>query len=130
MAGLIPRVGGESYYLYARPNPALSEILLGGRVHDLVDEYGLRVESTYVAALQARKHVDDDHPGQMAGSIEGKSFIGGYENDRWVGELVVHVEYALADEYGRSNPSAGQNDSTTPAHHDLRDALYANLPPI
>jgi len=130
MPDLEPALGGGTHYFYPKPNPALTEILVSNSVRDLVDEWGYKVEATYVAALQARKHVGDKHPGQMEGAIEGRSFIGGYEGDRWVGELIVHVDYALADEYGRKTPAPGQKGSTTEAHHSLRDALYANLPPI
>lgn len=121
---------GRTYFLYAKPNPALAEILLGDRVRDVTWDWTAKVGGSYVAKLQARTHTDDRHPSYLESTVDASVYIGGYESDRWVGEIKVGADYALADEYGRHTPSPGQHGSTTEGHHDLADSLYENLPQI
>lgn len=125
-------LGGGTYYLYPNPNPRLSEILVGNGVRDVVAEYLMRVEATYATAIMSRPSHRTHEPGDpsLENSIVPEIYIGGFENDRWVGELHVTARYAMADEVGREDPAPGQNDSTTEGHHSLRDALYAHLPQI
>lgn len=127
-AKLEPNLGGGEYYFYPKPNPALTQILLNDRVRDLVYEYTARVTLNYLTRLWSRPHLDDDHVGTLEGSVRPEVFIGGFENDRWVGQVSVDVEYALADEWGRHSPAPGQHGSVYEGSHDLRDALYAELP--
>lgn len=127
-ARLDPNLYGGVAYFYEDPNPALAEILLGGGVRDVTYEYTARVTVNYLTRLEARKHVHDRHPGEMAGSVRPDVFIGGYKDDRWVGEVSVDVEYAMADEMGRHTPAPGQRGSVTQGSHDLSGALYAELP--
>jgi hypothetical protein len=125
---LYPNVGPS--FFYPKPNPALTEILVNDRVQALTAEWTAKVGFSYVAKLQARSHTDDRHPSFLESTVDASVFIGGYENDRWVGEIRVGADYALADEWGRHRPAQGQHGSTTEGHHDLRDSLYENLPPI
>jgi hypothetical protein len=127
-ARLEPNLGGGAWYFYPKPNPAFSEILLGERVRDLVYEYTAKVTLNYLTRLWARKHVHDRHIGEMEGAVRPEVFIGGFDNDRWVGEITVDVEYALADEFGRKNPAPGQKGSVYEGSHDLTGALYSELP--
>lgn len=134
MPSLEPNLGGGEYFFYPKPNPALTEILVSQRLQAVTAEWTAKVGMTYLAKLGARPHIDDRHPGALEAGIDANVFIGGYESDRWVGEISDggsdSVTYALADEYGRHSPSRGQHGSTTQGHHDLRDSLYENLPPI
>lgn len=125
---LYPNVGPS--FFYPKPNPALSEILVGERLKGVVADWTAKVGFSYVAKLQARTHTDDEHPSHMESTVDASVFIGGFEDDRWVGEVRVGADYALADEWGRHRPAPGQHGSTTEGHHDLRDSLYENLPRI
>lgn len=127
---LQPHCEGGVAYFYAKPNPALSEILLGERVQGLTAEWTAKVGFSYIAKLQARTKTDDRHPGLLESTVDANVFVGGYENDRWVGEITVGADYALADEFGRHMPAAGQHGSTYEGHGDLRASLYENLPAI
>lgn len=118
-------IGGGRYYLYDYPNPALTEALIGPRLGEIVADWQLKVLATYVGRLADRPHIGDKHPGAMAAAATAlPPRIGGYRGDRWIGEIVVEIEYASADEFGR--------DAYAPyeGHHDLREALYLNLPAI
>lgn len=134
MPSLEPNVEGGVAFFYPKPNPALSEILLGQRLQDVTSDWTHKVAVTYVTKLAARPHFDDRHPGALEAGVDAEVFVGGYENDRWVGEIsdggANSITYALADEYGRHDPSPGQRGSTTQGHHDLADSLYEHLPPI
>lgn len=125
---LYPNLGGGSYYFYPNPNPALTQILVGERLQAVTAEYTAKVGFSYIAKLQARSHTDDRHPSFMESQVDANVFIGGYEDDRWVGEIRVGVDYALADEFGRHRPAEGQHGSTYEGHGDLRESLYENLP--
>ncbi|WP_099021273.1 hypothetical protein [Mycolicibacterium palauense] len=122
--GLIRNAEGGSAYFYADPNPGLAKILTGDHVFTLVSDYVTRVMETYIAKLYARSPDSDHDATSMANSVYGEVFIGGYRDDRWVGQITVAVEYAAADEFGRHsyNPYEGS--------HDLRDSLYEHLPAI
>ncbi|QNJ56829.1 hypothetical protein SEA_REINDEER_19 [Mycobacterium phage Reindeer] len=126
LAVLEPNLYGGVAYFYAEPNPALSEILIGPELHALTADYTARVVADYVTRVSGRS--DPESPESLAGSVSAEVFIGGYKTDRWIGEIVVGVEYALADEFGRHDPAEGQNNSTYEGSGDLRGALYAVLP--
>lgn len=129
--GLIPGLGGGAYYLYPKPNPALSEILLSTKTRDLTTEWSAKVIATYMTKLAARKsHRDHGTDPHLEQTVDVLVYVGGYDNDRWVGEITQHSIYALADEWGRDFPSDGQHGSTTEGHHDLANSLYENLPQI
>lgn len=127
-AKLDPNLYGGSAYFYADPNPALAQILLGDRMRDSTYEYTARVTANYLTRLWARPHFNDQHVGELEGSVRPEVFIGGYKSDRWVGEINVDVDYALADEMGRHTPAEGQRGSVYEGSHDLTGALYAELP--
>lgn len=127
-AKLEPNLYGGIAYFYADPNPAFTQILIGNLVRDIVYEYTARVTANYLTRLQGRKHLDDDHIGELEGSVRLEVYIGGYKDDRWVGEIVVDCEYAMADEMGRHTPAPGQHGSVYEGSHDLSGALYAELP--
>ena len=123
------------YYFYPEPNPALTEILIGSRLQFIVAEWTAKVMASYVARIAPRSK-----SGEMLGSVDANVFIGGYKNDRWVGEITVGVEYAMADEFGRSDYELEHGDfiSSGGAYTvggydgsgDLRGALYEHLPAI
>lgn len=127
---LYPNLYGGVAFFYAKHNPALTEVLIGGRLQGIVAEYTSKVYASYATRLADRKHVDDEHPGQMLSSTRAEVFIGGYEDDRWIGQITVDVPYAMADEFGRHSPAEGQNNSTYEGSGDLRGALYENLPQL
>lgn len=127
-ARLDPNLYGGIAYFYEDPNPCLAEILIGERTQGVVYEYTARVTANYLTRLGDRKHSGDRHPGDMAGSVRPDVFIGGYKDDRWIGEVTVEVEYAMADEMGRHTPADGQNKSVYDGSHDLSGALYSELP--
>ncbi|KLO38781.1 hypothetical protein ABW17_20775 [Mycobacterium nebraskense] len=108
--------------IYPYPNPALTEILVGEDMGKIVGEYGRKVETVFVSAIQGRAHKDDPHPGLMASSVYSNTYIGGARGDRFVCEVGSTVPYMAADEFGRhtNNPYEG--------HHELRNALYSVLP--
>lgn len=127
-AKLEPNLYGGIAFFYEEPNPALTEILIDGRVRDVVYEYTARVTVNYLTRLWSRKHYRDDHVGELEAGVRPEVFIGGYKSDRWIGEVVSEAVYAMADEEGRHTPAPGQNHSVTQGHHDLAGALYAELP--
>lgn len=127
---LEPHCEGGITFFYPKPNPALTEILVGEPLQRTTAEWTAKVGFSFITKLQARTHTDDRHPGFLESTVDAHVFIGGYEDDRWVGEITVGADYALADEAGRHSPSPGQHGSTYEGHHDLRDSLYENLPPI
>lgn len=127
---LEPNLGGGAYFFYPKPNPALSQILVGERLQATTAEWTAKVGFAYISKLQARTRTNDRHPSYMESTVDASVFVGGYENDRWVGEVRVGADYALADEWGRHTPAEGQHGSTYEGHHDLRDSLYENLPQI
>lgn len=127
---LIPNLYGNIAFFYAEPNPALTEALAGDRLLGIVSDYTGRVWDSYMTKLASRRHASDEHPGQMASLTRAEVFIGGYKDDRWIGQITVGVEYAMADEFGRHEPAEGQNHSTYEGSGDLRGALYEHLPPI
>lgn len=108
--------------LYPYPNPALTEILLGERLGAVVGEYTAKVVSVFTSSMAGRPRIGDKHPGLMIENTTASVHIGGNKNDRVIGEILVDVPYAAADEFGRHayNPYAG--------HHDLRNALHSVLP--
>lgn len=123
VARLEPNVNGTTFF-YAEPNPALTEILIGPALQGITAEYTARVLAGFLALIENRPRVRDKHPGLMGSMTRAEVFIGGNHGDRWVGQIVNEVEYASADEFGR--------DAYAPyeGHHDLRNALYAELPPL
>lgn len=109
-------------FFFAEPNPALSAVLVGDRLLAIVTDHTSRVAINYIQRLGDRPHIGDDHIGQMASTVSTEVFIGGYKNDRHVGQVMVGSVYAAADEFGRD--AYAQYDG----HHDLSGALYAELP--
>jgi hypothetical protein len=130
MPELEPALGGGSYFFYPKPNPALTEILVSEELQGVTADWTAKVGFAYVAKIQARTRTNDRHPSHLESTVDANVFIGGYEDDRWVGEISVGADYALADEFGRHTPAPGQHGSTYEGHGDLRSALYENLPPI
>lgn len=144
--------GWDTYYLYEKPNPALTQLLVSPKLRSIVTDWLAKVEATYMADLMSRKshHRDgggmrwnlsdddiyaDNYTGgdaepHLYECVDSEVFIGGYENDRWVAELRNTSPYAMADEVGRHMPSEGQHGSTTQGHHSLTNALYAHLPQL
>lgn len=108
--------------LFPAPNPALTQILKGDQLAAVVTDYTQKVASVFVSSIQGRPHIGDKHPGLMTGSTYANVHIGGFKNDRVVGEVGSTVDYMAADEFGRhaNNPYEG--------HHDLSNALYSVLP--
>lgn len=110
-------------YLYPAPNPALTAVLKGEELRGVVADYTSKVFAVYVQKVASRpRHSSDPHPGNMIEHTSASVHIGGYKNDRHVGEITVDVPYAAADEFGRHayNPYEG--------HHDLAHSLYQILP--
>lgn len=127
---LEPALGVDgTHYFYDDPNPALSEILLGAPLYEIVNEYVNLIAGDYKTRVQARAHKGDPHPGAMASGVVGEIVQGGFKNDRHIGVITSTVEYASADEFGRGTYN---EDAHNPyeGHHDLRGALYAHLPAI
>lgn len=120
---LYPNLYGGISFFYQESNPAQAEILIGPRMQAIVAEYTFKVMESYLNRIAPRSD-----SGAMLGSTYASVQIGGYKNDRWVGEITVGVEYAMADEFGRDTPQGGQNSSTYEGSGDLRAALYGVLP--
>lgn len=116
----------SGYYLevdlYPYPNPALAEILVGEPLAKVVGDYTSKVAAVFVANIQDRKRIGDRHPGLMAENTYANVHIGGFKDDRVVGEVGSTVPYMASDEWGRhsSNIYSG--------HHSLTKALYSVLP--
>ncbi|MBB5167207.1 hypothetical protein [Mycobacterium sp. AZCC_0083] len=127
---LQPALYGNVAYFYKKHNPAFTEILVGPRLFNITAEWTGKVYESYMTRLISRKHADDEHPGLMESSTRAEVFIGGYEGDRWIGQITVAVPYAVADEFGRHSPAPGQNNSIYEGSGDLRGALYEHLPRI
>lgn len=108
--------------LYPYPNPALTEILVSDRMAAIVGDYTLKVASVFVSSIQARPHKGDLHPGLMTSQTYANTHIGGFKNDRVVGEVGSNVDYMAADEFGRHSHNPYQG------HHDLVNALHSVLP--
>ena len=125
-ARLEPNLYGGRYYFYLWPNPALTEILVSSKLQAITAEWTARVMANYASRIGARPNAT----GHLLSTVRAEVFIGGYKSDRWIGQITVGAEYASADEFGRSDPAEGQNDSTYEGSHDLREALYAELPAI
>lgn len=108
--------------IYPYPNPALTAVLVGPKLEACVTEYTSKVVGVYAQKMANRPRKGDRHPGKSLQSMSAEVSIGGYKHDRWVGEISVGTEYALADEYGRKayNPYRG--------HGDLRESLHSVLP--
>ena len=119
-------LGGDTFF-YPAPNPALTQILVGDRLGAVVGDYTLRVAINYIQRLADRPHIGDDHVGRLASTVNTDMFIGGFKNDRHVGEVTVgggDAPYGAADQYGRN--AYAQYEGL----HDLTDALYAELRPL
>ena len=114
----------EDVEVYPFPNPALTQILLGPRLEACVADYTAKVASAYGQRLQARPRKDKRERGdRMASSINAVIIPNeGYKKDRWVGQVTVGAQYALADELGRKKYA--QYDGSG----DLAAALYTTLP--
>lgn len=112
--------------IYPYPNPALTQILLGGQLGTIVHDYTQKVAQTYANSLGQRSS------GPLLSTIEANVWpYWGYKKDRWVGEVKVGSSaypYGAADEFGRKNPDPKQNESRYEGSHQLRNALYATLP--
>jgi hypothetical protein len=108
--------------LYPYPNPALTEVLVGDRMEAIVADYTAKVAAVFVSSIAGRSRRGDKHPGLMAEGTYANTHVGGFKNDRIVGEVGSTVDYMGADEFGRKshNPYEG--------HHDLTHALYSVLP--
>lgn len=108
--------------LYPYPNPALTEVLVGDKLGAIVADYTQKVAAVFVSSIQGRPHIGDRHPGLMTENTYANVHIGGFKNDRIVGEVGSTVPYMAADEFGRhsSNPYE--------AHNSLSNALYSVLP--
>lgn len=121
-------VNPRDYYLevdiYPYPNPALTQVLVGDQMGAIIGDYTAKVLAVYTSRMADRPRIGDKHPGLSLENTSASVHIGGFRNDRVVGEITVDVPYAAADEFGRHayNPYAG--------HHDLRDSLYSILPPL
>lgn len=106
-----------THFLYDDPNPALAAILVSSQMDAIVSDYTAKVAATYIQRIGPRTD-----SGDLAAGVQANVFIGGYKNDRIVGEVSSTAEHAAADELGRHefNPYEGS--------HDLRDSLYSVLP--
>lgn len=86
----------------------------------IVYDYAKKVESVYISKLGSRSS------GALLSTVETSlPFIGGYKNDRYIGEVKVgsaRRPYGAADEFGRTKYA--QYDGSG----DLRDSLHAVLP--
>lgn len=109
----------ENVELLPYPNPAIAEFLLGDRLKAVVAEYTARVMTTYISRVEGRKKYKSGN--ELENSVRGDIFLGGFRTDRWVGQVVSTVEYAAADELGRTAYAPYEG------HHDLRDSLYGVL---
>lgn len=115
-------------FLYPDPNPALAQILVSPQMGAIMTDATTQVLQIYVTSLEGRRHDGDRHPGAMAAAARAEIRIGGYKNDRLIGEVVVPVDYAASDEFGRKQPSQGQHGSVYQGSHALTTALYSVLP--
>lgn len=106
-----------THFLYNDPNPALSKILVSAKMDAIVSDYTSKVATAYVQRVEPRSKSHN-----LIENVSASVFIGGFKNDRFVGEVVSGATYAAADEFGRDayNPYEGS--------HDLRDSLYSILP--
>jgi hypothetical protein len=109
--------GNNQHFLFNDPNPALSAVLVSPTMQGIVAEYTSKVATVYLNRIEGRSRSHE-----LQESVKAHTFIGGFKDDRHVGEVVVSAPYAAADEFGRHeyNPYAGS--------HDLRDSLYSVLP--
>ena len=114
----------EQVKIYPYPNPALTQVLVGPRLEDCVADYTAQVAQVYAQRLQARPRKDKRRRGDsMLSSMSAEVLPNnGYKNDRWVGEVRVGTQYALADELGRKKYA--QYDGSG----DLRESLHSILP--
>lgn len=108
--------------LYPAPNPALTEILVSDKLGAIVSDYTSKVAAVFLSSIAGRPRKGDRHPGLMAEGTYASIHIGGFKNDRIVGEVGSTVDYMSSDEFGRhsSNPYEG--------NHALSNALYSVLP--
>lgn len=108
--------------IYPYPNPALTEILVGEPLAKVVGDYTAKVAAVFIANIQDRKRIGDRHPGLMSQNTYAQVHVGGFKDDRVVGEVGSTVPYMSADEFGR------HSGAPYPPHHSLQNALYSVLP--
>lgn len=129
---LYPNLYRGVAYFYKESNPAQAEILRSPQMQAVVADYTSKVLAAYIGRIAPRSK-----SGRMLDSVNAEVFIGGFKNDRWVGEVRVEVEYAMADEFGRDEFDMEHGDFASGASitvggyegsRDLRDALYGVLP--
>lgn len=119
--------------IYGPPNPALTSILKGPQLENIVWNYTAKVAMTYRAQLEGRRGPERrGKAGHLADTVNPHTISnGGYKRDRWVGEVTVGnaaLPYGAADEFGRHSPTIYQRNSTYQGSNDLRTALYSVLP--
>lgn len=81
-----------------KPNPALAQILLSGRMQNVVRSVTELARTKYQAIVAKRS-------GKLAASARVRLSIGGYQNDRWVGTLTIGegTAHGLAHEFGHKS---------------------------
>jgi hypothetical protein len=101
------------------PNPALTELLLSGRMREIVFERATMAQALYQARVAKRSAA-------LAGTARAFTEIGGVRHDRWIGTMLVGqgLEYGASHEFGymtRKGKRARQR--YVPGAHDLNDVL-------
>ena len=111
--------------IYPYPNPAITELLVSSRMRAIVSEYTMKIEATYRAGLLPRTSPRKSGP-NLIDTVKVFVGIGGYKNDRIVGEVSVGDgttnPYGGADEFGRNKYAPYEGS------HGLSNALYTHLP--
>lgn len=137
--GLIPNVEDGVAYFYPKPNPFMTEFLVSTKLQAIVADWTSKVLANYVSKISQHRYPERygkafngkvKVPGELEANVHASVMIGGYQNDRWVGQIVSSAPYAAANEFGRHDPKNRQNSSTTQGTHHMRDALYELLPEI
>lgn len=113
--------GGEHFF-FRPPNIALKKALTGSEMRSIVADNTAKVLTNFQADIMSRPHRAKAPVSKTLANTKAEIKTGGYKNDRIVGEITVSVNYALADNFGRTkfNPYEGS--------YALTQALYSVLP--
>lgn len=104
--------------MYPDPNPAITGILLDGRLAVYLGEVAGKVKDLYQSRVAKRS-------GRLAESAHVQIEIGGHRHDRWTAKVVVGGDYAVNPEDGFAYGALHEFGSPTkkakfPPAHDLK----------